>query len=101
MDNCWIILYCPYLTTKYHAYINVEICAFVKSIKYINKYIYKGNDHTTLQFTDGNKVSQYLQGRYINPFKTIWRLFKFPVYKEYSFVIQLAVYLPGKQPVYF
>ena len=60
MDNRWIIPYSPYLTAKYCAHINVEICASVKSVKYIHKYIYKGSDRTTLRLTDGDKVSQYL-----------------------------------------
>ena len=60
MDNRWIILYCPYLTVKYRVYINVEVCASIKSVKYIHKYIYKGSDRTTLQLIDGDEVSQYL-----------------------------------------
>jgi len=71
MDNRWIILYSLYLTVKYYAHINVKVCASVKSVKYIHKYIYKGNDCTTLWLTDGDKVSQYLQGRYIGPSEAI------------------------------
>ena len=101
MDNRQIIPYSPYLSVKYYAYINVKIYAFIKSVKYIYKYIYKGSDRTTLRLMDGNKVSQYLQGRYIGPSKAIQRLFEFPVYKEYPPIIQLTVHLPGEQPVYF
>ena len=57
IDNCWIILYSLYLTAKYRAYINIEVCASIKSIKYINKYIYKGNDRSTLQLIDGDEVT--------------------------------------------
>ena len=38
-------------------YINIKVCASVKSIKYIYKYIYKGSDRTTLWLIDGDKVS--------------------------------------------
>ena len=48
IDNHQIILYSLYLTVKYCAYINVEVYASIKSVKYIYKYIYKGNDRTTL-----------------------------------------------------
>jgi hypothetical protein len=48
IDNRWVILYSPYLTIKYYMYINIKVCASVKSVKYIYKYIYKGNDRTTL-----------------------------------------------------
>ena len=96
MDNCWIIPYNPYLFAKYCVHINVEVCAFIWSVKYIHKYIYKGNDCTTLQLTNGNEVSQYLRGHYIGPFEAIWRLFEFSIHKEFPPVIQLAVHFPGK-----
>jgi hypothetical protein len=38
-------------------YINIKVYASIKSVKYIYKYIYKGNDYTTLRLMDGNKVS--------------------------------------------
>jgi hypothetical protein len=40
VDNRWIIPYNPYLTWKYKAHINVEVCAFVQAVKYIHKYIF-------------------------------------------------------------
>ena len=101
MDNRQIIPYSLYLTVKYYIYINVKIYASIKAVKYIYKYIYKGSDRIILQLIDGDEVNKYLQGRYISPSKAIWRLFKFPVYKEFLFIIQLAVHLLGKQPIYF
>jgi hypothetical protein len=48
-----------------------------------------------------DEISQYLQGRYIGPSEAVWRLFEYPVHEEFPPVIQLAVHLPGQQPVYF
>ena len=48
-DNRWVVPYNPYLLRKYGSHINVEICASVKAVKYIHKYIYKGNDLATGQ----------------------------------------------------
>ena len=48
-DNRWVVPYNPYLTRRYEAHINVEVCATVKAVKYIHKYIYKGADRTTVQ----------------------------------------------------
>ena len=41
--------YNPYLIGKYKAHINVEVCASIGVVKYLNKYIYKGPDRTCLQ----------------------------------------------------
>lgn len=49
MDNRWVVPYSPYLLQKYQAHINVEVCSSVKAIKYIHKYIFKGNDRITVQ----------------------------------------------------
>jgi hypothetical protein len=102
LNNRYIVPYNPYLSAKYRAHINVKACASVKAIKYINKYIYKGNDRTTVQLSDDNdKISKYLHGRYIGPTEAVWRLFKFPVYEEYPPIMHLTVHLPGQQPIYF
>ena len=43
-DNCWVVPYNPYLTRHYETHVNVEVCATVKAVKYIHKYIYKSSD---------------------------------------------------------
>ena len=48
INNHQIIPYSLYLTVKYYTYINIKVYASVKSVKYIYKYIYKGNDCTTV-----------------------------------------------------
>ena len=102
LNNRYIVPYNLYLSIKYRAHINIEVCASVQAIKYINKYIYKGDDYITVQLLDdNNKISKYLYGRYIGPTEAVQRLFKFPIYKEYPPVIYLTVHLPGQQPIYF
>ena len=39
----------PYLSAKYDCHINVEVCASIKAVKYIHKYIYKGPDMATVR----------------------------------------------------
>ena len=80
---------------------NIKIYTSIKAIKYIHKYIYKGNDYTTLRLINSNKVNKYLQGYYIGPFKAIQQLFKFFIYKKFPPIIQLTVYFLGEQPIYF
>jgi hypothetical protein len=55
-----VIPYNPFLSAKYDCHINVEVCISVKAIKYIHKYIYKGHDRTTLEFSGDDEIKQYL-----------------------------------------
>ena len=48
------MLYNPYLSVKYDAHINVEICANVKACKYIFKYVHKGSDRVSLRIIREN-----------------------------------------------
>lgn len=102
MDNTWVVPYNPYLTKKYKAHINVEVCASVRAIKYINKYIYKGSDQTTVEMSrETDEIKKYLSGRYISPVEAVWRLMEFPMHEEFPTVYQLPVHLPGEQPIVF
>jgi hypothetical protein len=77
-----LVPYCPYLSTKYNCHINVEVCASVKAVKYIHKYIYKGHDLCTVQVDQkGNanavidKIKEYIDGCYIGPVEACWHIF--------------------------
>ena len=70
-------------------------------MEYINKYIYKGRDCTTVAVSNTDDVvTRYLQGQYIGPVEACWRLSEFATHIE-SPVEQLALYLKGQQTVYF
>ena len=97
IDNCWVVPYNPYLSARYKAHINVEICASIHAIKYISKYIYKGPDRTTLKLdSDVDEVNLYLQARYCGPTEGCWRIFEYRVHEEAPNVVRLAVHLPGQ-----
>ena len=104
LDNRFVVPYNPYLSKKYTSHINVEICATVKAVKYIHKYIYKGSDRATVQIRQNgprDEIEMHLQGRYVSPAEAVVQLFEFPVHEEYPPVMRLSVHLEGQQPVYF
>ncbi|OBZ86961.1 hypothetical protein A0J61_04986, partial [Choanephora cucurbitarum] len=102
IDNRWIVPYNPYLSKKHKAHINVECCRGVEAIKYINKYVYKGSDRSTLRLSDTrDEINKHLQGRYIGPTEAFARLFEYKMHEEDPTVASLAFHLPNEQPVYF
>ena len=73
LDNRWIVTYNPYLSWRYKAHINVEVCASIHAIKYIHKYIYKGSDRTTAQLgSESDEIQRHLHERYIRPTEAVW-----------------------------
>ncbi|CAF5054116.1 unnamed protein product [Rotaria sp. Silwood1] len=114
VDNRWIVPYNLYLLMKYNAHINVKICATVKSIKYLFKYIYKGHDCANIKLQrpiqegaaaqgtlEWDEIKAHLDARYVSAAEAAWRLFEFPLHDKSHAIIRLAVHLPNQQPVYF
>ena len=102
-DNGSVVPHSPYLLTKYNCYINVEVCASIKAIKYIHKYIYKGPDHATLEISGGNidEIKQYVDSRYIGPIEACWHILEFPRHLELPTVYRLPDHIKNEQTVYF
>ena len=106
-DNQYIVPYNPFLLLYFQAHINVEICASVHSIKYIHKYVYKGHDCANVQITaEGgllhhDEVSAFLNTRYVSSCEAAYRIFSYPMHKQFHAVIRLPVHLPQEQQVYF
>ncbi|UYV75380.1 hypothetical protein LAZ67_13000048 [Cordylochernes scorpioides] len=76
----------------------------VKSIKYICKYVNKGNDMAIFGLSKENtndEISQYLLGRYISSNEAVWRILSFPIHERHPNVVHLSVHLENGQRVYF
>ena len=101
-DNRWVVPFNPYLSTKYCAHINVEVAKGVRAIKYLAKYVYKGSDLATLSMSDRcDEISMTVQGRYISPSQSIWRLLEYTTHQEKPAVMLLPYHLEGRHRVVF
>jgi hypothetical protein len=116
LDNRWVVPYNPYLLKKYRCHINVEYCASIRSIKYLNKHVYKGHDRAQAEVVrlqqqqraqagepqpavDETKL--YLDGRYVSASEALRRIYAFPMHTQSPSVVRLAVHLPGQERIIF
>jgi hypothetical protein len=93
LDNCWVVPHNVYLSTKYDAHINIEVCNNICAIKYMFKYIYKGHDRATIEISrqsdnategnvvEANEIKNYLDCRYVYASEVAWRIFKFDMHE--------------------
>jgi hypothetical protein len=100
-DNRRVVPHNPYLLAKYNCHINVEVCASIKAVKYIHKYIYKGPDRATLEVGNLDEIKQYIDSRYIGPVEACWHILEFPRHLEFPAVYRLPVHVKNEQMVYF
>ena len=56
LDNRWVAPYNPYLTSRYGAHTNVQICTSIRAVKYLYKYIHKGNDRAAMDIVYHDEV---------------------------------------------
>ncbi|GBO04485.1 hypothetical protein AVEN_45612-1 [Araneus ventricosus] len=72
IDNRWVVPYNPWLLKKFNAHINVEVCASVKSVKYLYKYAYEGHDAASVKIQtegalDHDEILSFVEDRYQQP----------------------------------
>ncbi len=105
INNQWVVPYNPFLLLKYNAHINVEICASIKAVKYLYKYLYKGFDRTALSISRRDETKRFEEARCVGPIESLWRLFQgknqYLLHEKYPPVQQLVVHEEGRHQVLF
>ncbi|XP_020973046.1 uncharacterized protein LOC107633545 [Arachis ipaensis] len=111
LDNAYIVPYNPSLLLKYACHINVEHTCQTSAIKYLFKYVHKGNDRVTASFFQSNdegqlekvidEIRNYYDCRYISAYEAAWRIFGYEIQLKEPSVVKLPFHLPNKHPVVF
>merc|ERR1712197_30407 len=100
LDNGWVVPYNPYLLNRFECHINVEYCHSVKSIQYLFRYQFKGEDMVTVEgISEFDEIELYSTRRYISACQAYFRFAEFPIVTIYPSVEQLTVHLQGQQAV--
>lgn len=86
--------YNPDLLLQFACHLNVEVCATVKSVKYVIKYLMKSGDMAVFKVADAgateaqpvkqlekprDEISEYLSARYIGPMEAVNTILAFEV----------------------
>ncbi|XP_021953640.1 uncharacterized protein LOC110850511 [Folsomia candida] len=100
IDNRWVVPYNPYLSLKYNCHINVEVCASIRSVKYLFKYAYKGHDCALVEL-QLDEIKTHVDSRYVSPPEAAWRIFRLPMQDKTHSITRLKVDLPGTKRVTF
>ncbi|XP_031106348.1 uncharacterized protein LOC116011001 [Ipomoea triloba] len=111
LDSRYVVPHNRYLLMKYRAHINVEWCNQSRSIKYLFKYVNKGNDRVTVEFYNStvdestgkeiDEIKMYYDCRYISPCEAAWRIFSFDIQFRNPSVERLSFHLPNEQSIIF
>ena len=104
VDNSFVVPYKPSLSLRFQAHINVEIVHSVQAVKYLYKYITKGQDRVLLglgEDTENDEINRYINARYISASEAFWRLNRFEIHRKHPPVEKLPCHLPDQQTVLF
>ena len=106
LDNRHVVPYCPWLSKKYGAHINVEACTSIKALKYLFKYVYKGHDCANIERSEQDpqthdEIKSYQDHRYVSPPEAMARIYEYPVADKSHTIVRLDVHLEHGHNVTF
>lgn len=99
-DNRHVVPYNPGLLRRYNCHINVEITTGIRAIKYIYKYIHKGDDGAVVEMS-WNEVETYVGGRYLCAPQAAWRILSYHMHEHTPPTCRLEFHLENLQRVTF
>ena len=102
VNDSWVVPHNPQLLMKFNCHMNVEICTTIKSVKYIFKYIHKGNDAAHIEIRQHylihDEILQHLNARYVGPHQAVFRIMQYNMHDKSHIIIRLQfIYHLNKQ----
>ena len=97
----WVVKYNGPLLLMFDAHINVEVCASLRTCKYLCKYLGKGYDYSAFTLTEEQKNDEILvfqTARYLGPYEAAWHIF-FQRKRNNPAVLSLALHEPNKASI--
>lgn len=103
LDNKYVVPYNATLLKRYQAYLNVEWCNQMASIKYLFKYINKGPDRVTAAVCDENidEIKDYYDCGYVSACEAVWRIYAYDIHYRTPAIVRLPFHLMGQQNIVF
>ena len=110
LDNKYVVPYNPFLSKKYNAHINVEICSSIQSCKYLYKYVYKGPDMASVAVEsevqvpkekNTDEINKFVNARFVTASEACWQIMSFPVHGRDQSIQRLAVHEENLQMITF
>ena len=99
-DNRDVVAYSPKLLKFIKAHCNVEVCATVKAVKYMYKYVHKGPDRAEVR-ASLDEIERFVEGRYLGPCEACHRTFGMAIHNNDPSVVRLQIHLEDKQTISF
>ena len=103
-----MVPYNAYLLRKFQCHCNIQLACSIKRIKYIYKYIYKGQDKCEAALTENkngelqlDEIQSYLDARYLCAPEACASLFRFETNRKSHSVQRLPVHLENQQNTVF
>lgn len=92
-NNDYVVPYNKKLTKIFKSHINVEVATQLTTVKYVNKYSFKGGDRSDLEIVSGeDAIAEYRDGRYVSSAEAMYRSFGFTLAATSISVIGLDVH---------
>ena len=84
VNDSWVVPHNLQLLIKFNCHMNLEIYTAIKSVKYIFKYIHKGNDAALIEirqnYLNHDEILQHLNAQYVGPHQAVFRIMKYDMH---------------------